>query len=262
LKQWRREHTADGVVLTGPDGKVRIRPRLSGRTLAAIASELAPTLGRLSLNKLVTDDGELGAIALFRLANQDVAIACVGGDPQCVIEGVGTDIGAVVKLLAQRCGTGLGTGRARMFEYQTPPAWRGLRRSGRTLWLHPRYPNNPTTITIYDARPMTADGSEKLRRQLLLRVDAASVEETGEPRSIETDCGLAGRLRSAHGRDWRGRDRIFEVGAVSDNRFLYQAVIETTSGDDVSLKAFDELLRSFQPLPVPRSGDSFSHWAS
>lgn len=273
---WRRLEVADGVVLIAPDAgrRIRVRPRLPGRRLDALIDAQLVELGArattsVARRRVVTDHGELGAVASVTARRGDaaleLALAATGGDPLFVVDGVaapGAGIAAMVEALAIACDPGLGAMRSRMFVYAAPAGWRGLRRDAASLWLHPAYPRVPSIITVHDARPFTTGAAEQLHRRLHLRVDDRSTEAPDAPVTVVSDGGLEGRLRTVRAAGGDGRPTIARAAAFGDNHFVYQATLTAPVDDAVGEAAFERVVRSFHPLPVAveRAPGGLDHW--
>lgn len=268
LGTWSRRAIADGVVVTSRDGgaHLRLRPRLASRRIEAIARELIDELGVAPVElpaarRIVTDDGELGAILATAAGDLEIAIAATGGDPLFAIDGAGapaSGVAALVETLARRCGTGRGRNRHRMFEYRPPRGWRGLRRDRATLWLHPEAPSNAARITVFDARPLTTSMASRLQRLLFEQLPGSVYRAvTGE--AVRSADGLVGRSSTSRTSDGL---RIRKAAALGDDRYIYQATLDGARGDHDSIAAFDAVVRSFRSLPGPTSStDEFAHFA-
>jgi hypothetical protein len=271
LRGWTRRELADGVALLEPRGRaaLRLRPRIAGRRFDAIVAEVATAHGvgpgaRLERRRLVTDDGELGVVAVGRVGPRDLAIGISGDGPLSCIDAIGepgVGVALLVESLARSLGAGRGRRRARMFEYQPPPGWRGLRRDAATSWIHPAAPRVAAAITVHDARPLSTRSSETLHRLVLLRLADSRLIESGEPTAIESDFGLAGRLRESVVAGAAG-PVARQAAAFGDDRFIYQATVEAGVDDTESAAAFERMIASFRPLPTtPPANAALAHWA-
>jgi hypothetical protein len=268
LGSWSRRRLADGVLLVEPEGRarLRLRPRVAGARLSALLDQVAENHGVrvpavIDRRRLIAE-GELGVIAMGRLDDgRELAMTIVGDGPCACIDAVGdpeVGLASRVESLALAIGSGRGARRVRMFEYEPPAGWRGLRRDAATLWLSPTTPKATAMITVHDARPLALGADDRLHRRLFLRLVDRDGALAGEPWSVTSGSGL-------HGRVYETRipraGLIRRAAAFGDDGFLYQATLEARADDLPSLATFDQLIQSFRPLPLALGSEALVHWA-
>lgn len=278
LVDWQRRAIDGGVILSSPDGtaRIRLRPRLPcedpSELVARIVQEVGGARAQPASHRFVTHDGELGGLSTVcvRRADgtlRDVAIGIVATGALLCVDGVAVadwGIADLVSRLARSCGGGSGRARVRMFEYQPPAGWHGVRRDAATAWLHADYPRTPSCIKVFDARPVTTNYADTLHRLMFLRSHERRLESQTEPVASCSNFGLHGRTRTAAVRQATGEQIVRRAAAFADDQFIYQATLEAPAGDGMSSAAFDRLIESFRPLP---SGPScaklaMSHWGT
>lgn len=268
LPEWKREPCADGVVLHAPHDRVRlrVRPRLramprlravldqtidEARTLIAAPADIEPA----PLARWVTRDGEHAGLARAMLVAHtrtlEVAAAIIGDEPYGCIDAIGAGGTAdLVRTFIERLGTGHGALRRRPYEYTPPSGWLGLRRHAATVWLHPRYPEQPSRITMFDARPFAAADAQRLDHVTGLSFPgelANIVEEP--PQDLPTTWGLLGRSRAVSGKLGTGTLVHRCAAAATDDRFLYAGQFEGRAGTR-DIATFLRVFASLHQVPA------------
>jgi hypothetical protein len=260
LAGWRRERCAPGVAWTAPDGtEVCLRVRTSwlsiARALDAVIDRVivrlggAPRVDREPIARLVTREGELGAIASAVVATPrpiHVAVAIAGTDVAGCVEGLGpSPVRGRVAELIHGLGLGFGEQRRRPFVYAPPRRWIGLRRHAATSWLHPMYPRVPARMTLFDARPFVGAASERLERLLFMEATGALRDGVPEPaEDLAIAAGMPARLRRII-----GAHAMRCAASAADDRYLYAGHYE---GPAEHASMFLETFASLEPLPIPR----------
>lgn len=142
------------------------------------------------------------------------------------------------------------------FHYVPPPGWLGVRRLATTIWVRPRYPRAPSTITVLDARPFGGSVDQPRDRHVLGRSRDRFVACAHD--ELE-DCGrnLEGRLRIAKG-TVAGRRVVRAGAALADMRFMYLARLETAEVEDLAV--FRALIDSIEPVRCTSAGDLTTIW--
>ncbi|MCB9575359.1 MAG: hypothetical protein H6709_25055, partial [Kofleriaceae bacterium] len=183
FEDWPRVRVADGVLLSDPRGAaaglVRIRRARAPRTLRAVLAEACACPGaRLDaataeVQAVVTDAAEHGVIARLRAApgvtcEPDRLIAIVHGErAQIQLEGCcaapaeAAGFERAFEALVRGTVTGEPPLRRRLFGYQPPRGWHGVRRACATVWLPPGCPREPGALAVYDATPVAATAARR-----------------------------------------------------------------------------------------------------
>jgi hypothetical protein len=162
----------DRVVLTprgaGARDRIVMRPRqrpfvpatdLVGAAWRRLTGDEAP---EPRTTTLVTDEGEYAVLATARGAfageELELSAAVVVGDESFLrFDGVafGAErarmVGDTLRHLVASSRLGLDRERRRRYLYPPPTGWEGVAQDLVTVWLGPRFPAEPTSITVYPA---------------------------------------------------------------------------------------------------------------
>ncbi len=165
--------------------------------------------------------------------------------------------------------------RRRRYLFQ-PPAWPGIS-LGRAIthYLAPRYPSNPTRITVFPAVPLAGDVAPAIDLQRALGEDLL-VTEAGPSsglsirnraaREISVASGLAGTRWDIKGTWGVFADVEREIVLLRDAHYGYvlELVTDRRHGE-AARPTFERVVDSVRPIPLPSSraasGEAFSHWA-
>ncbi len=162
-------------VFDDPTTRIDVHERLSPLRRAREIFDAAlgaPTT--VPFRECATREGEpaalLGVASSARHALVGIAF---GDDSYRLVVGHTTDvarageIAACVRRLTLELPLGLGEDRRRRYRYIPPTGWRSLTRHGLiTEWFAPKYPSNPTTITVFPSSPMRELASRAFDRSM------------------------------------------------------------------------------------------------
>jgi hypothetical protein len=292
LAGWRKQWTADGIVLLPPSteepGVIRIRERQQPLcSFRAIIDEINDRAGEdfkrhLSYGPLTlfpTAEGEhAGLISLSSRAptGQSVerTVAMIVGDT-CygVVDSMTSDarrfdeFRELVHTLAKQHCMGLGQLRSRRYYYEPPADWQGIARPRSVRWFHPRYPHHPGMIEVHDTRLQLRSTVDAVDR--MLTVDPVFLAERDQPRPLErvkTPTNLVGYLRHMSGTTATGQHLTVLFTMLSDDRFQYITTLETTTDTlDECLPAYRRVVATIDPVPRAKlafdsDAAAFIHW--
>jgi hypothetical protein len=273
LATWRLTYFADGLALVPPGGRVhggiRIRDRI--RPLASAADVVEATMRELNLpdlqvtplERLVTSEGEDAVIARITGTTNGAAFertvaVLFGDDFYTQIDGV-TAVPArlepmrqIMRDLAQTYSLGLGELRRRRYFYAPPSGWTGYPRGLITEWQPPGFPNDPSSIAVFPARPIAetvAGALDRALHELGWGGFAAMSDSVDQLSTARFATGLVRKLTGTQ----RGQTVHQHIAVLGDSRFLYVCRLESTAQAlDGHRGVFAELLDSIEPVPSPR----------
>jgi hypothetical protein len=275
----------DGAEWTPPDraaGRIRVHHargpvRAADGALAAAAAELRRRATHVMIeacDRLSTREGEYAALG--RITGR------MGGAPFEVHVGVvlGDTSYAELHVLARRpdliarfrrlarelvAGYELGLGdlRRRRFVYRPPPGWVGEAHHRATAWRAPDHPRRHGIITVADAMPERGGSIAEATADALAACSFPLDPGSRRRVKLEHAAGLRGDYCEALA---AGGDRLFEVIALGDDRYIYRVAMEAAVDELAARRTILEaLVESIEPLPSPRhrpgSTPSLSHWA-
>ncbi len=288
LPTWRLAQTADGLILSPPEGthlgllrfRENQRPLASAATLFTHAAQQLPVdkleLGRIE--QMITCEGEFAAIQIQRGVGPDgqAFIRCLGavfGDDQYTLIDAGTTVPDRFAFFEQAARTftfyvalGLGYRRRRRFEYKSPTMWSGVARGLDAVWMPPGYPRVRAQMTVHAAVPAGATPAD-IRDSIMKRLELSGLAsvKVGDPERRFTGGELSGVAWRATGSD-EGTTTHADVVVLEDERFLYPLEL-VSSAEHVgeARTAFDAVVHSARGVPLPEAqpmADSTLHWAT
>ncbi|MFN0253377.1 MAG: hypothetical protein ACKV2T_41285 [Kofleriaceae bacterium] len=159
------EATSDGFafVFADPTTRIQVYERLvplRGAREIFDAALGAPTT--IPYRECLTRAGEHAALlGVATTARHGLLGVAYGDDSYRLVVGHTTDvtragdIAACVRRLTLELPMGLGDDRRRRYRYSPPAGWRSLTRHGLiTEWFAPKFPSNPTMITVFPSSPL------------------------------------------------------------------------------------------------------------
>jgi len=273
LATWRMKYLADGLTLTPPGGRVyggirireRVRPLVTAvEVVAAAVHELGlPKVAVTPIERLITTEGEDAAIARITGEHDGVrferTVAVLFADDWYTrIDGVTAiperlaSMREITRDLAQNYALGLGELRRRRYLYTPPPGWSGYPRGLITEWQPPAFPNDPSSIAVFPARPIGESASGVLDRalhELGWAGFAPSSDRVDELATTRFATGLVRRLTGTAG----PRTVHQDIAVLQDPRFFYVCRLESPAETvDGHRRVFSALLESIEPVPTPR----------
>ena len=274
LPGWSWDVRGGGVTLVPPEGRragaVRYVERLRPlRPVDAILRDKAgdtPGVTFGPIEPVVTAEGEYAAVVdVHGTMNgapvqrtmgyvfaddwySEVAVLALQPDQFARFAKIGRDVVRQVRLM-------LGV-RRRRYVYRPPAGWHGYERLPQFVsWFSPRYPADPTSITVYPAIPV-APGQEVHFGMLPIGppVSAEVIDELAPPSEART-AKLFGAAWDLDIHDEHRRRLARRVVLVRDQRYLYTAYLDAAMGE-LAARAplLDELLASIEPIPTPALG--------
>jgi hypothetical protein len=153
---------------------------------------------------------------------------------------------------------GLGSLRRRRYEYLPPVGWKPLAKRHSVRWLPPDFPKNPSSITVFDAKPASTAPSLVLERNLIEAVqhDLSDVVDRTIYEAY-TENGLKGAYELVRGKTRDGADGVILRCTLTDaQRYAYNVRLEACEphARDAA-KEYDALIRTIMPVPRPSEGD-------
>jgi len=267
LPTWRVAQTADGLVLTPPEGAQLgvIQIREGQRPLASTdALFAADGVERGPLERLVTTEGEHAAVQVHRGSGPDgqAFVRCLGavfGDDFYTLIDGGTTVADrftlfehAVRTLAVTMSLGLGYRRRRRFEYTVPAGWGGIARGLDTVWMPPGFPGVRSQITVHAAQPVGATARD-LRDSIIKRLELSGMTSMkvgdAEPRITEGSAvnGVAWRATGTED----GIRKHVDVVVLEDERFLYPLELVASAEHIGEARAFfDYLVHTVRGIPT------------
>ena len=231
-----------------PFGVVRIRRSQPPSPLATV---LRNAMGYFAdspdttTQRLVTSQGEFAVIASLgpppvcsRSAHRHVALIA-GSSAMIRLEGFCENsehrgsFSTEFRDMVSHCTTGEASLRRRMYTYEPPRLWHGMRRSASTVWYPPAVPVDTDSVEVFDAVPLD-DAAAQRTHELM----AGPV--SGPPTSITTRNGLSGS-------QWVSRE--FAAVRLTDHRFSYEVRYAHTTNSTPHVAAFESLVGSIESLP-------------
>jgi hypothetical protein len=284
---WHRVRTAEGVVLVpplGPDAAAiqifeRRRPL---RRMKDVLDEMIATMDRESLvrgpvERFPTLEGEYGAMTTLTTTVDGAPLVrtvamLVGDDAYTLIDALvaysqlDDHVTQLVREIATSYFLSLGGNRRRMYLYDVPAGWHGVRRAHATTYYHPDHPRHGGTIDVFDARP-AAVGAADIHDRILF-VDSpriVSADPPKQPSRVVSAHGLAGGKIAMTGLDADGQQVVIHRITLTDTKFIYMVQAEATEAEMPGcLPALVQILSSIRPLPptITKSDEgSFIHWS-
>ena len=227
---WVRSPLADGVLLRGADGTVRIRSaRRPLRSAAWIFARAGFAPG--TAERLITCEGEHAALRLDRARGAAVVF---GDDTYTLLEAWMSDpakLDEALRAFAFYCPLGLGHARRRRYLYTPPPGWEGVARGLDADWRPPGYPGLDVRLTVHAALP------------------------------------AAGRIEDIHAslRAVRPPGRHVAADVFADGHFFYPVEVDAAPEHAaLAEETLARVVRSIQPVPppAPRGDTAAIHWAA
>ncbi len=158
----------------------------------------------------------------------------------------------IMRDLAQTYSLGLGELRRRRYLYAPPSGWTGYPRGLITEWQPPAFPNDPSSIAVFPARPIreTAAGAlDRALHELGWAGFAATSDSTDALATTRFATGLVRKLTGTSG----GQDVHQHIAVLQDARFFYVCRLEGTAAALAAHRGgFVELLESIEPVALPR----------
>ncbi len=292
IQGWRRRLTAEGVLLVAPLGAETAAVQIAERrrplrrmkdVLDEMIADMEPALREVvvrgPVERFVTIEGEYGAMTTL-VAERDearfvrVIAMLVADEAYTLIDGLVAwpqleeHVTELVREIANSYFLSLGRDRRRMYLYDVPAGWRGVRRAHATTFFHPDHPRHGGTIEVFDARPAHVGAPDIHDR--LLYVDSpriVSADPPKPPSRVASVHGLEGGKIAMTGRDAEGRQVLIHRVTMTDfaKKFIYMVqaeALETEMGGCID--ALVQILTSIRPVPVanaPGDAGSFIHWS-
>ena len=268
LPTWRIAQTADGVILSPPEGPElgTIQIRENQRPLVTVARLFATENVECGpLERLITCEGELAAVQIQRGAGADgrAFVRCLGavvGDDLYTVIDAHTMVSERFSFFehAARAFTfymslGLGYRRQRRFEYWTPVGWSGVARGLDAVWMPPGFPGVSARITVHAAQPVGASATD-LRDSIIKRLELSglsSIKVGDAERRLTEGSPLNGLAWRATGSE-EGIRKHVDVVVLEDERFLYPLELVASAEHIGETRAvFDYLVYTSRGIPVP-----------
>jgi len=290
IQGWHRQHTAEGVVLVPPLGietaAVQIFERrrplrrlkdLLDELVASLEPELQPLVQKGPIERFHTSEGEYGAITTLTVDGEAgrmvrTVAMIVGEDSYAWIDGLvrfpqlEAHVAELVREIATSYYMALGTDRRRMYLYDVPGGWLGVRRPHSTVFHHPEHPKRGGTIEVFDARPATVGPPDIYDR--ILFVDSPRIVDSDPPKPpsrVMSQYGLVGGKVAMTGLDADGQQVVIHRVTMTDTKYIYMVQAEGTALEiDGCIPALLQILTSIRPLPAKlekAAGGSFIHWS-
>jgi hypothetical protein len=289
LTGWRRSFTADGVILSVPEGAghgiIRIRPLIAPlRTLRTILADYltrpregAPVPEVEGPFGMTTSEGEYGAV-VNEIAVRDQRVvqrtlALIYGDLTLAsIEGTTREPAAfdlfrqTVERLAKGHALGLGVERWRRYFYDAPRGWSGVASSRAVVWIPPDFPRaRHAILRVHEARPSRTTAATLQYRRLFEQLPREfGATRPAPPVMFTTEQGLRGELVTYTGPE-AATGRMIKVSdaTLADDRYVYFLRFESDDAHfDAHQEIFATVLQSVRPLPVPSLDvDVLIHWS-
>jgi hypothetical protein len=285
------QRTAGSTTCVPPGGRevawatVRERERplvpfreLVGQRVEALRADGVSAIAAERAHRLITSEGEIGAIATISgvLGGEAIehGLAVVyADDNQTTIDGraARADQRAAVRAVVRELATYVpvaGGERLRRFWYRPPDGWQGVPRGLVTDWYPPDHPRDSASIKVMPARPLHQPLAVAQIEQILH--DAAFADFTLERRlggEVEFS-GLRGVIVRAAGRFSGGARRMLITAALADDHYLYRLRLD--SGEERAAereRLFHDMVKTALPIPRPPSGvtpggtvEALGHW--
>jgi hypothetical protein len=286
LAGWTRTFVADGLVFTPPEGprvasiriRTHVRPLISADAmLDVMRAQMPPVYQLASVDppaRETTLDGEY-AIALNAVATagdnalQRTTAMILGDDFYDLIDAATTvksQLAAMRQLvseLVQSYALGLGDKRRRRYFYLPPRGWAGIARPRSTVWIPPDYPNNRSSISVFETRSATLTPSAVQDRALWEDMSGSFRQDERKPtHDIVNPYGLAGRVMMLSGRYGDGPRVHVQNVALYNERHVYFVRLESDEANlDANRASLGEIVESIEPLPKPVATSSLVRWA-
>jgi hypothetical protein len=237
---WTRRFRGHAVELRSLLGVIRHRGEVPG----------IPPLGRwaraaTAIERLVTDEGEYGAMAL----RPGRAAAVILGDHHHErLEGRGESDAFVEAFRAIARGITLGLGvRRRRVMYAAPKGWLAIKRGLVTDWIAPMTPRGTTMIRVYPAVPTSQEAAAIVTTLVAHDAEAGLVTERKHELAMPGGLLVALEVRSGSRIAWRDW-AIFRQGPYAMSVRL-EGIDEKAVA--TARETFLALVASIEPLPVP-----------
>jgi hypothetical protein len=158
---------------------------------------------------------------------------------------------------------GLGDLRRRRFLHQTPPGWDQQVRHAATVWIAPDHARRHGVLTISDAIPERACSRDDAVADAFAGCSFPLAPATRRRIALTTAAGLRGDYVAVVARTG---DRIIEVVALGDGRYVYRLALEAAlDGLTARRRLLEAVVASIEPLPAPRARPratpGLAHWA-
>jgi hypothetical protein len=279
---WRRQPTADGVLLVPGDTeptRIRVREKVPLRRFRHIVDDIRREAGSpfaqastSPLDRFVTVEGEYAGVTTLTAGlggggAVEATVALIAGDDHgTVISGVTAastrraQCRALVRQLAERTFLGLGVLRRRRYRHASPPGWLGVRRPHQTVYMPPDYPQRGMLISVHDARPREGGAPEVEDRSLF--IDNAALTDGSFEHVATGSGGLTGRFLLGTVTE-AGRPLHVLRATLADTRFVYPSQLAVGVDLEGEGKAiYRALLESIEPIPQPTAPSALAivHW--
>ena len=169
----------------------------------------------------------------------------------------------LVSDLVKSYALGLGDHRRRRYFYLPPRGWAGVARPRSTIWIPPDYPNNRSSITVFETRASNLTPSAVQDRALWEDMSGSFRQDERKPTyDLTNPYGLKGRVMMLSGRYGEGPRVHVQNVALYDERHVYFVRLETDDANlTASRQALEEIIESVEPLPKPVATSSLVRWA-
>jgi hypothetical protein len=256
----RFEATSDGFafVFDDPTTHIQVYERLSPlRRAREIFDAALGMTTTIPYRECLTRAGEHAALlGVASAARHGLLGVAYGDDSYRLVVGHTTDvarageIAACVRRLTLELPMGLGDDRRRRFRYMPPAGWRSLTRHGLiTEWFAPKFPSNPTMITVFPSSPMRELPSRAFDRSLHeMRWGGFSERSSAGPFALEMPQLQAEEMHFAG--TWRdGKPACIDIVVLFDAARTYVLRLDHdgTNTDENRAVLYD-LARSVQPI--------------
>ena len=253
--------------------------RLIGQRVEALRAEGVSALAAERARRLVTAEGELGAITTISgvLGGEPIerGLAVVyGEDTQMTIDGCAAqaDQRAAVRTVVRELATHVPVGggeRLRRFWYCPPVGWQGVPRGLVTDWYPPEYPRDSASIKVMPARPLRQPVTVAQLESFLHDAEFADFTPERRVRGDAEVGGMRGVIVRVAGRFSGGARHMLITAALADEHYLYRLRLDT--GEERASEReqlFLDLVKTALPIPQPPSSvtlgetvEAFHHWA-
>lgn len=270
---WTWSYEDDTYTLTAPSSTCVITYQERRRPLVTTTAILRTVMARDSsvswdppapIERLLSHEGEHAAMTALRGRRSDTAVSLVvgivfGDDFYSLLlgrtSGEPSEIEGLIRSLVIADSHSLGI-RRRRYELSPPEGWGGFSMLLHAIYLHPEFPHDRTTITVYPALPRpvgSREGPETLASILTLPHMPFAATGHAAPTAIKSQLGLTGSQYELAGSPTAARGtRLLAV--LEDERYLYPLALDTDVASRVEAsRVFERMIASIVPVPVPRS---------
>jgi hypothetical protein len=211
----------------------------------------------IPFRECTTRDGEPAALlGIASNARHGLLGIAFGDDSYRLVVGHTTDvtrageIAACVRRLVLELPLGLGDERRRRFRYSPPAGWRSLTRHGLiTEWFAPKFPSNPTMITVFPSSPMRELPSRAFDRNMHeMRWSGFAETSKSGPFTLSVPQLLAEEMHLVG--TWRdGKPAHIDIVVLHDNARMYMLRLDHDgTRTDENRAVLHALAASVQPI--------------